>query len=511
MEELRKRVESLVRAGYPALALLTHEEERTVRMLREVSNGLGRRSYLWSVARGWHTEDGTINLETGSLQIADADGPARSFGAGDALDEIQATCRHRKAVFMFKDLHEFLRKPVVVRKLLDVLHSDEDWTVVLVAPSIELPSLLEKEVTVLDVPLPDVVELREVLIGHLRELAKEKGGVYPVPKGLIERVLKAALGLTERQADCVFRRAICEDREFDETDLDLIAEEKRQVIHRTGVMEYCRHDETLGHVGGLDALKGWLKLRRSAFSEKARAYGLPEPKGLFLLGVQGCGKSLVSKAIAAYWRIPLMRLDVGALFSKYIGQTEENLRTALRVSESVAPAVLWLDEIEKGFSGVTGGGHSDAGTTVRIFGTFLTWMQEKAKPVFVVATANSIDYLPPELLRKGRFDEIFFVDLPNEREREAIFHIHLERKDRAPADYDIAKLAESSDGFSGAEIEQAVVDAMYTAFPERREFTTDDIVQALERTVSLSESQREKVSALRSWAKGRARWATERD
>jgi len=511
MEKLAKRIESLVRAGYPAMALLTHEEERTVRMLKGVFSGLGRRSYVWSVAQGWHTDDGTINLETDSIKIAEAGGPAKSFGPGDALDDIQARCRKRKAAFIFKDLHEYLQQPVVVRKLLDVLASREDWTVALVAPSVELPGLLEKEVTVLDVPLPGVGELRGILLQHLHALAADTGKAVPVPKGLIERALNAALGLTERQADCVFRRTITDDRQFNEADLDLIAEEKRQIVQKTGVMEYCRHDETLGRVGGLDALKAWLKLRRSAFSEDARAYGLPEPKGLFLLGVQGCGKSLASKAVASYWRLPLMRLDVGALFSKYIGKTEENLRTALRVSESVAPAVLWLDEIEKGFSGVTGGGDSDAGTTVRVFGTFLTWMQEKSKPVFVVATANSIDHLPPELLRKGRFDEIFFVDLPDTNEREAIFRIHLEKAGRAPADYDISGLAVSSDGFSGAEIEQAVVDAMYAAFPERREFTTDDVLRALARTVPLSETQRERVSALRAWAKGRARWATERD
>jgi SpoVK/Ycf46/Vps4 family AAA+-type ATPase len=265
----------------------------------------------------------------------------------------------------------------------------------------------------------------------------------------------------------------------------------------------------MANVGGLSALKRWLDERSGAFSARAREFGLPEPKGLLLLGVQGCGKSLTAKAIAGLWRHPLLRLDVGAVMNAYVGSSEENMRKAIHVAESLSPCILWLDEIEKAFSGTGGGGgDADGGTTARVFATFLTWMQEKTRPVFVIATANSIDQLPPEMLRKGRFDEIFFVDLPSKEEREEIFRIHLARRGRNPQAFDITALAAASEGTSGAEIEAAVVEALWKAFPEERDVRQEDLLSSLKETVPLSRTMAESIEALRGWARHRARPAS---
>jgi SpoVK/Ycf46/Vps4 family AAA+-type ATPase len=297
-----------------------------------------------------------------------------------------------------------------------------------------------------------------------------------------------------------------EDRLFDMEDISRILDEKRQIIRKTGLLEYYQLTEAMNHVGGLGALKAWLGSRDGAFSERARDFGLPEPKGLLLLGVQGCGKSLAAKAIANSWRLPLLRLDVGAVMNAYVGSSEENMRKAIRISESLAPCILWLDEIEKGFAGF--GGQQDGGTTARVFATFLTWMQEKTKPVFVIATANSIERLPPEMLRKGRFDEIFFVDLPSEPERLEIFRIHLSRRNRFPEQFDLARLAAASTGMSGAEIEAVVIEALWGAFPEGRQLTQEDLLRAIQATVPLSRTMSESIEGLRSWARTRARPAS---
>ena len=326
---------------------------------------------------------------------------------------------------------------------------------------------------------------------------------------LEERVVKAALGLTESEAANVFAKILVEDRAFNLEDLPRILDEKRQIIRKTGLLEFCQLSEEMGNVGGLEALKGWLDSRSDAFSEKAREFGLPEPKGLLLLGVQGCGKSLTAKAIASQWRLPLLRLDVGAVMNAFVGSSEENMRKAIRVAESLAPCILWLDEIEKGFSGVGGrGADGDSGTTARVFATFLTWLQEKTKPVFVIATANSIEHLPPEMLRKGRFDEIFFIDLPSGKEREEIFRIHLRRRERDPAAYDTDALAQASSGMSGAEIEAIVVEGLWRAFPLGRDVNQEDLVSAIRETVPLSRTMAESIDALRAWARSRARPAS---
>jgi len=293
-----------------------------------------------------------------------------------------------------------------------------------------------------------------------------------------------------------------------EDDIGDILAEKKQIVRKSGLLEYFDVDDKFDHVGGLKLLKEWLVKRGQAFTEQARTYGLPEPRGILLVGVQGCGKSLTAKAVSNLWQLPLLRLDLGKVFSSLVGSSEENIRRATAVAENIAPCVLWIDEIEKGLSGLDSSGSSDAGTASRVFGFFITWMQEKTRPVFVIATANNIEQLPPEIMRKGRFDEIFFVDLPSPVERAEIFDIHIERFGRDPKKFEQKRLVKESKNFSGAEIREAIIGAMYDAFAESREFNTDDIVKNMQVTVPLARTVAEKIAALREWADYRARRAS---
>jgi SpoVK/Ycf46/Vps4 family AAA+-type ATPase len=295
------------------------------------------------------------------------------------------------------------------------------------------------------------------------------------------------------------------DGVLDDRDIDLVTEEKKQIIRESEALEFYAVTETPSDVGGLGVLKDWLRLRERAFSQEARAYGLPAPKGIALIGIPGTGKSLTAKMIGGLWRLPLLRLDVGSLFGSLIGESEERARRALRLAETCAPCVVWIDELEKALAH----GGMDSGTSTRVFGTILTWMQEKKASCFVVATANDISSLPPELLRKGRFDEIFFLDLPTLEERQEIFNVHLRKRKRLPQDFDLVRLARDAEGYVGAEIEQAIIDAMYLGFNAGREFTTEDIAATLKRQVPLSVSQRETIGALRNWLReGRAQSAS---
>lgn len=288
---------------------------------------------------------------------------------------------------------------------------------------------------------------------------------------------------------------------FDVRGIDLILSEKKQIIKKSSILEYYDSQENITNIGGLENLKSWISKRTRSFSEEARNFGLPEPKGILLLGVQGCGKSLSAKAISSIWKLPLLKLDMGAIFGKYVGESESNVRKAIKTIESVAPAILWIDELEKGFSGM---GNADShGTDSRVFASFLTWLQEKTKPVFVIATANDVSALPPELLRKGRFDEIFFVDLPTKQERIDIFKIHLLKRIKDVTKFDLNLLAEKSNGYSGAEIEQVIISALYDAFDENREVELNDIIVNIEKSVPLSVTMKEKIDCLRNWAKSR--------
>lgn len=480
MKSLIERIGLLVRARYPVLQLVTHEEARTDRALARVADAEGLQVYRWSVTRGLRGPRG---------RVKESAGPVAALGAIDHIKE--------PTLFIFSDLHGHLDDPAVTRRVRDVARSvgQRKQALVLLGPSPRIPPELEKEVMLLDVPLPDRDEIGRLLAVLLKTQKLE------VPAERFERFVRGALGLTEEEAKRLFARILLSGGGFSEASLRELVEEKRQVIRRSRYLEFWDAAGGMGDVGGMDSLKSWLEQRRAGFSEKAREFGLPEPKGVFLLGVQGCGKSLMAKAVADLWHLPLLRLDVAAVFSSATGDEEQSLRQTIRVAESLAPAVLWIDEIEKGFAGRPDGG-GDA------FGTFLTWMQEKQKPVFVVATANEVRVLPPELLRKGRFDEIFFVDLPNVHERLSILEIHLKRRHRDPDDYELTQVAEESELFSGAELEQVVVSGLFTAFSENRALSSHDLVDTSREMIPLAVTMDDRLKDLREWARPRARRAS---
>src|SRR5438067_7794687 len=366
------------------------------------------------------------------------------------------------SLVVLKDFHPYFDNPAVVRGMRELAQDLKSTytTVLLLSPVLNIPTELEKEISVLDVPLPSFRDLYQLLREIVAVVKQGNKARIELNREQAEALIKAAQGLTLSEAENAFAKAIANDGVLDKDDIRLVLDEKRQVIRKSGLLEFVGVETEIGHVGGLDELKGWLTGRNGAFSEPARKFGLPAPKGLLLLGVQGCGKSLTAKAIASAWALPLLRLDLGRIFSSLIGSSEENLRRAIRVAENVSPAILWIDEIEKGLAGSAGSAVTDSGVSARVFGSLLTWLQEKTAPVFVVATANRIEALPPELLRKGRFDEIFFIDLPSAAERRDIFRIHIQRRQRDPAQFDLDALSTACEGFSGSEIERCVIAAL---------------------------------------------------
>ncbi|GAB4424498.1 MAG: AAA family ATPase [Anaerolineae bacterium] len=493
----------LTRAKYPIIYIVSWEERRIEDILRQVA--LERRKKLYE----WTLTNGIMPLDV--VQTHPVDPATR-----DPLTALDFVAHSQEAaVFVLKDFHPFLDSerggqdhPVIIRRLRDITNQlkESRKTLIILSPMLKFPPDLEKDITVLDYSLPTLDEL-ELSLDRVVRSAREIAGVQlKMDDDERERVLNAARGLTCIEAENVFAKSLVMDRKLD---LGIIIAEKEQLISCSQILEYYETVEGFANVGGLGLVKQWLRKRGMAFSEKARRFGLPEPKGLLLLGVQGAGKSLLAKAVASQWQLPLLRLDLGRVFSELVGSSEQNIRTALRLAENVAPCVLWLDEIEKGLAGATGSGSSDAGTSARVFGSFLTWMQEKTSPVFVIGTANDISALPPEVLRKGRFDEIFFVDLPQLQERREIFAIHLARRGRDPLAYDLNELARASDGFSGAEIEQVIIDGLYDAFESQRELSDDDLLRNMQSTVPLSQTMESKISALRQWARKHARPASE--
>ncbi len=451
-------LETLIRARYPIIYVVSWEEKRVEDALRALSQARGKKMYQWTVTQGMVL-----------------DPRSRDEGTRDPLAALDFVINSRdQAVFLFKDFHPFLNDVALVRRLRDLTYALKTSykTLVMLSPLLKLPPELEKEITVVDYGLPSLEDLGSLLDSITDSVKSNPQVQTSMTSDEREQILKAAQGLTATEAENVFAKSLVEKRRFD---VDVVLSEKEQIIRKSAILEYYRASEDFATVGGLDLLKDWMEKRTVAFTEKARDYGLPAPKGILMLGVQGCGKSLSAKAIASLWKLPLLRMDVGKIFGGIVGQSEENIRKAIRVAESTAPNVVWIDELEKGFAGTQSSGISDGGTTARVFGTFITWLQDKTAPCFVVATANDVSALPPELLRKGRFDEIFFVDLPSALERAEIFAIHLRKRKRDPALFDLVTLAHETAGYSGAEIEQAVVSALYDAFDQEREVTTDDI------------------------------------
>jgi SpoVK/Ycf46/Vps4 family AAA+-type ATPase len=488
----------LVRARYPLVYLISWEEQRLEAILEDLARTHGRSLYEWTVTRGLRKSSGGRAV----APIEEARDPSRALQAIAELAE--------PSLVVLKDFHPYFDSPAVVRAMRDLAQflKSTATTLILLSPTLHIPLELEKEITVVDVPLPTFPELAQLLKEIVSVVRRGGKAAVELNRGDAEGLVRAAMGLTLSEAENAFAKAIASNGRLDAGDVRLVQDEKRQIIRKSGLLEFYPAEERLENVGGLDGLKQWLTRRTAAFGEEARRFGLPEPRGVLLLGVQGCGKSLTAKAIAAHWRLPLLRLDVGRIFSGLVGSSEENLRRAIRVAESVAPAVLWIDELEKGLAGVGGSGAHDTGVTQRIFGALLTWLQEKTAPVFVVATANRIDLLPPELLRKGRFDEIFFVDLPTRSEREEIFRIHLARRNRRPESFDLRALASACPGFSGSEIEQAIISALYDAFAERLELEQRHVEGALKETFPLSTTMGNEIDALRQWARQRTRMAS---
>lgn len=489
-------IDVLIRARYPVLYIVSPEEARVEDALRRIADGR-KQVLVWSATQPFDPENkvaGTVHSFDGYTRALDVLESIHRRASGDA-----------RAIFILRDFDEYLDNALVVRRLRDVVAvlKRSYSTLVLLSPVLIIPPHLEKEIAVVDYGLPGFEELGEIW-DELVARVNASGPQVELDEAARESLVKAALGLTADEAANVFAKALVL-KGGGALDIHIVLHEKKQIIRKSGALEFYEAEEELNNIGGLDHLKIWLGKRGAAFSEKAREFGLPSPRGVLLLGVPGCGKSLTAKAIGAAWNLPLLRFDVGSVFGKFVGESEANLRRALRAAEAVAPCVLWVDELEKAFSSGRG---EDGGTTLRILGGFLSWLQEKNSPVFVVATANKVENLPPELLRKGRLDEIFFVDLPRESERGAIFAIHLQKHGRDAANFDLNELARSSDGYSGAEIEQAVVAALYDAFDSQRDLNTDDVLANLGHMVPLSITMQEEVAALRDWASTRARPAS---
>lgn len=487
MREEARELSSYLASGYSLIQLVSWEEDRALSVVKEAAQSLSRPVSQWSLSLGFGDHRGP--------------GPA---DPSEALARIAATPDPR--VFALLDFHASLKDPVVVRRLRELGQSLESryQGIVMASPISLVPMELEKEILILDLMVPGPQELAKILEECLEAVSHQ--GPLREDQNLRTAVIRAAQGLTGREARRMLKRLLLAHPNFSRDQVPQVLEEKRQALRRSDLLEFYEIRQSLEDVGGLDLLKQWLGNRAEAFGEKARSYGLPEPKGLLLLGVQGNGKSLSAKAVAGLWGIPLIRLDLSVIMDM---ETEhDQLRRSLKVVEGLAPCVLWVDEIEKGFSVHRVSGQGEMGRMARAFATFLTWLQEKKSPVYVIATANSISELPPELVRKGRFDDIFFVDLPRALEREEIFRIHLVKRNRKPEAFDLKELAKFSEGFSGSEIEQAVISAMYQAFTEGREVETKDMVRALQETVPLSQTMEEKIKELRDWAKTRARPAS---
>ena len=488
---MKEELSILVQAQYPLIYLVTSEEERAEQTIDALAQMKPQRKvFIWTVTHGIVEYGQPRNVTQHNTVSPEA--------------AVEWVIRQRDpGIFVFKDLHPFIDSPAVTRWLRDAIASFKETqrTIILMSPVQTVPIELEKEVIVLDYPLPDMAELNQVLSQQL-EISRTRR----VTTEAREKLLKAALGLTRDEAEKVYRKAQVTAGRLTEDEVNIVLSEKKQLIRRNGILEYIEEDETLDSVGGLEELKHWLRQRSNAFTERAREYGLPQPKGMMILGVPGCGKSLIAKTTSRLWGLPLLRLDMGRVYDgSMVGRSEANLRNALKTAESISPAILFIDEIDKAFAGSTGSADSDGGTSSRIFGSFLTWMQEKTSPVFVMATANRVERLPGEFLRKGRFDEIFFVDLPSSDERKEIFRIHLAKRREDITRFDIDQLVMVCDGFSGAEIEQGLVAAMYEAFAQDREFTQLDIIASIRATLPLSKTMHEQVTALRDWARQRAR------
>lgn len=504
MEDVFQKLILMIRAYYPVLYLHSYEYYRTKQKIKGIVELLRREGkkvnyYQWDCVYGL-------------VQILPDKTEKRIERMQNPLEVLAYILNSKKSgeknIFVLDDINNHIDRDEVKLMFRKIAEATNNNTHAIILSSIyRLPAELEKYITVLQIPLPKRNELGEVL-----DIVAKQSKVE-LKTNLRNRLIDAALGMTSMEADLAYCLASVKDG-FDDKSPFTVSSEKEQIIRKSGILDYFPKNESLKDVGGMENLKEWLKKRQLAYNKEARDWGLKEPKGLLLLGVPGCGKSLIAKSIASSWNMPLLRLDVGKVFQGIVGSSEDNIRKAIATAEAVAPCVLWIDEIEKGLSGVQSSGATDGGVTSRIFSTILTWMQEKTAPVFVVATANNINQLPPELLRKGRFDEIFFVDLPSQKEKENIFSIHLQKNRQNVSSFALDILAQKAEGFNGAEIEECVKEAMFTAYVESQESNIAPklqmihILDAIKNTVPLSKTMEKQITDLRKFAVSRAKNAS---
>ncbi|MHA1766541.1 MAG: AAA family ATPase [Promethearchaeota archaeon] len=491
-------LKTIIKAGAPLIEVISYEIQRVHGIINSIAKELNREWYRWSQIKGlekWNRDDNDFQEINSDIKQPDA--------ILDTFNEF-----NKPSILILEDFHPFMNSEnhsEIVRRLREISFIKKEFkkTLILAQPIKVIPIELIKELPIVEIELPDRVVLKIIFDDVVKSYNLEPSEVEESDK-----LIDAALGLTTMEARLAFSKAIVDSGKLTEESIQYIIKEKENIIKKKELLEYFHPENNLDTVGGLDILKDWLKRRGKAFGRGAKDFGLDTPRGVLLLGVPGCGKSLCAKAIANVWNFPLLRFDLGKVYAGVVGQTEQNIRNALDIAKALAPCILWIDEIEKGLSGVQSSNQTDSGVSARVFGTFLTWMQEKTEPVFVVATANDISQLPPELLRKGRFDEIFFVDLPSQEEREEIFKIHLKKKKRNPENFQIKKLAQKTKGFTGAEIEEVIKEGLFRAFDKNEDLKDNHIISAIEETNPLSKTMGKIIAELRKWAKFKAKMAS---
>ena len=484
----------LLKARYSLIYISTTEEDRLEYTIRNcVKLGKDRAIYTWDFIDGFLNNPNKKEIgKRNPLQ---------------ALEFVEKLTVDNPAIFVLKDFNKFSRDITISRKLRNLSRSLKTTpkTAIIIGSELNIPLELRDLITILEFQLPTEDEIIEELERMMEAMRIE------VDKKLFEGLTRSCQGLSLERIRLVFSKIIATYKTINESSISILLSEKKQIISQTEILEYSSVHEKFDNLGGLKNLKEWLQKRQPAFSSKASIYGLPTPRGLLLIGIQGTGKSLTAKAIANDWKLPLLKLDVGKLFGGIVGESESRLRQMISVTETISPCILWIDEIDKAFNNSENRG--DGGTSNRVLGTFVSWLSEKTKPVFVIATANSIDYLPLEIIRKGRFDEIFFLDLPQRSEREEIFKIHLQQfRPESWKKFNYRELAQITDSFSGAEIRQSIIEAMYQAFSEKREFTTNDIKNAISDSIPLANIENDQMLKLKKWAtSGRIRLASSKD
>ena len=518
------RLKILINSSTPIVVMETVEEVRALSLVRTACSDLGLAVFEWSVADGLvrsgsgaGASQAVVQSHLDKTTLAEAGSKAVGYNKAmyNTTDPVQALANLEtmtiEAVFVLKDFHRHMDNPVVVRRLRDVgqKFSANRRTLVITAPAIEMPPELASLVEFLDLPLPDRDRLCEIIRETYTRLARTRTLKLQLDADGVDAMAANLRGLTEEAAERAISQTVVGHLALSPACVTDVLDVKKALLRRSEMLEFVDAIDTMASVGGLDNMKRWLEQRRGAWDDGALKFGLDPPKGVIILGVQGCGKSLCARAVAGEWTLPLVKFDTAAVYDKFIGETEKRIQRVFRVAEGLAPCVLWIDELEKVFAGSgPDSASADAGVSSRLLASFLSWMQERKPAVFVAATCNNVSVLPPELIRKGRFDELFFVDLPSVDERKQVLSIHLTKRKRNPADYDLDRVAAAAKGFSGAEIESALQSALYAAFARKQELNTEDLLTALSSTVPLSITRGEEIATLRDWAKERAVWAS---